>query len=80
VFGHRQVHHHHVDLAAAHQIDRFAAVGGLAGHAQVDLLGKELPQSGADDGVVVDDGDTDHGALLVDSVPSAVARERLHAV
>ena len=55
--GHRQVHHQHVDLGRAHEVDRLAAAGGFAHHAQVDLLGKELPQTGAHDGVVVDNGD-----------------------
>ena len=43
------------------------AVAGLAADAQVDLLGEELTQAGAHDGVVVDDGNPDHGkAVLVD--------------
>ena len=40
---------------------RFAAVRGLGDDGEVDLLGEELTQAGANDGVVVDDGDSDHG-------------------
>ena len=35
---------------------------GLGHDGEIDLLGEELAQAGANDGVVVDDGDSDHGS------------------
>ena len=35
---------------------------GLGHDREIDLLGEELAQAGANDGVVVDDGDSDHGS------------------
>ena len=51
----------HVDLAFADDVDRVLAARGLGYDGQVDLLGKKLTQAGANDRVVVDDGDSDHG-------------------
>jgi len=58
---HRDVEQDHVDLALAHDVQRLASVGRLGDHLQVGLLGEELAQTGAHHGVVVDDGDADHG-------------------
>jgi len=46
----------------ADDVDGFAAIRGLGHDREIDLLGKELAQAGANDGVVVDDGDSDHGS------------------
>jgi hypothetical protein len=58
--GHGQVHHQHVELRGAHQVDRLASAGGFAHHAQVHLFGEELLESRPDDGVVIHNADFDH--------------------
>jgi hypothetical protein len=60
VVRHREVHQDHVHLALAHDVQGLAAVARFAGDAQVRLLGQELAQSGAHDGMVVDDRYADH--------------------
>jgi len=62
--GHRQVHDEDVDLPLPDDVDGLATVRSLRDDLQVDLLGEELLQAGANDGVVVDDGDSDHGGDL----------------
>jgi hypothetical protein len=61
--GHRQVHDEDVDVALADDVDRLAAVRRLGDDLKVDLVGEVLAQPGANDGVVVDDGDSDHGVV-----------------
>jgi hypothetical protein len=63
--GHGDVQQQHVDLAAACHLQRLVAAAAFAGDAQVDMVGQELAQSGAHDGVVVDDTDADHGLASV---------------
>ena len=38
-----------------------AAIRRFGDHREIDLLGKKLSKTGANDGVVVDDGNSDHG-------------------
>ena len=59
--GHADVEQDHVDLALAHDVQRLAAVGRLGHDAEVGLVGEELAQPGANHGMVVDDGDSNHG-------------------
>ena len=61
--GHREVHHEHVDVGGAHEVDGLSARAGLADHAEVDEGGEERLEACADDGVVVDDADLDHGVV-----------------
>ena len=58
--GHRQVHEQHVEVAAAHELEGLAAVGGFAGDTQVDVVGQELPEPGANDRMIVDDHNANH--------------------
>jgi hypothetical protein len=64
LIGHRDVHHYHVDLALAHDVQRLASVGRLGNDVEVGLIGEELAQPGAHHGMVVNDGNSDHGGLL----------------
>ena len=63
--GHRDVEQDHVDAALAHDVQRIAAIGRLGDDLEVDLVGEELPQSGPDHGMVIDDGNSDHDAALL---------------
>ena len=58
--GHREVHQQHVEIAAADELQRLAAVGSLARDAQVDVVGQELPEAGANDRMIVDDHNANH--------------------
>ena len=57
------LHPEDVDIALADDVDRFATVRRLGDDLKVDLVGEVLTQPGANDGVVVDDGDSDHGVV-----------------
>jgi hypothetical protein len=59
--GHGQIHQEHVDVSLADEVQCFAAVGGLPRHLEIDLILEILAQAGAHDGMVIDDGDTNHG-------------------
>ena len=59
--GHGQVHHQHVDIARPHQFQGLSAGGGFACDLQVHLVREKLTKSGANDGVVVNDGNSNHG-------------------
>jgi len=43
------------------------SVGRLGDHGKVDLVGEELAQSGANHGVVVNNGNSNHGLWLCSS-------------
>jgi len=45
-------------------VECLAAIGCFGGHDKIDLLGKELPQPGTDNGVVINDGNANHGLAL----------------
>ncbi len=57
--GHADVHQHDVRPCAQAEVDRPVAVPGLADHLEVVLGLEEHPEAGADEGLVVDDGDAD---------------------
>ena len=65
--GHADVHQHDVGLAAAHDIERRAAVAGLADHRDVGLGLEDHLESGAQQPLVVGDdrGDRRCGRLVV---------------
>ncbi len=75
--GHAQVHEDDVDLQRGGAIDALAAVGGLAGDVDVRLGLERGTQTVTDDGVIVDDEETDHcgspwsaGTVALTAVPS----------
>ncbi|MNV64978.1 hypothetical protein D3C71_1576460 [compost metagenome] len=57
---HRQVHQQHVDFLVAHEIDGFSAIACLAFHAEVYMLRQVLPQSRANNRMVIHNADLDH--------------------
>jgi hypothetical protein len=63
---HRKVHHQDVDLALPDDVHGFSPVRRFRHHGQVDLLRKKLAQASPNDGVVVDDGDSDHDGTRLD--------------
>jgi hypothetical protein len=63
---HRKVHDQHVQFRGAHQFDGLAPAGCFTRHAQVHVLGEELPEARSHDGVVVHNSNFDH--LLLSSL------------
>src|SRR5690606_31846593 len=52
-------------VAAARQLQGFAAVVGFASDLQIHVLAEELAQPGPHDGVVVNDAYLDHGLSVI---------------
>src|SRR6188768_4191908 len=57
---HRNIEQHDVELGRSHSRYGLGATRRLGRDFHVDLVGDELAQSGADDGMIVRDQDSDH--------------------
>ena len=63
--GHPDVHQHHLGALARDQVERLAPVRRLSDDLDGGRLVQDQPQSGPDQGLVVDDRHRGHRALLV---------------
>ena len=63
--GHGDVEHDHVDLPASHDVEGLTAVVRFGHDRKVRLIGKELLQAGTNHGMVINDGNSNHGVPLL---------------